>query len=132
MAQGGDLVSVFIMRGGDNDTRNFAVASGGDNSRILGGRHTEEVETNGDGSVRDIVRVKAGEREVVLNVDDANKDQEWILEASRAKAFSVVTYTHVNGSVYSHKAKPVGDLSKNDGNSTLSVTFKGTEIKSDV
>jgi len=128
MPQGGDLTSVFITRP-DGSTRNFAVATGGDNNRILGGRFTEDVEANGDGSMRDIVRNRPGEREVVLNIDDVNGDHEWLLEASRATEFSTVTYTHVSGSVYSHRAKPMGDMAKNDSNSTATVTFKGTEIK---
>lgn len=128
MPQGGDLSSVFIARP-DGSTRNFSVATGGDNSRINGGRYTEEVEGNGDGSVRDIVRSRPGEREVILNIDDSAGDHEWLLEASRATAFSRVTYSHLNGSVYSHFAKPMGDIAKNDGNSTATVTFKGTEIK---
>lgn len=130
MPQGGDLVSVFIRRP-DGSTRNFAVATGGDNSRILGGRYTEEVEANGDGTQRDIVRNRPGEREVVLNIDDNNKDHEWLIEASRATDFSIVSYTHVGGNIYSHSAKPVGDMAKNDGNATATVTFKGTEIKQD-
>jgi len=129
--QGGDLLSVFIKRP-DGQTRNFAVASGGDNSRIMGGRYTEEVEPNGDGTVRDIVRSRPGEREVVLDVDDSSGDHEWLLEASRANGFSTVSYEHMNGSVYTHKAKPTGDMAKNDSNSTVTVMFKGTELKRDV
>lgn len=131
MGVGGDLLSVFVAQP-DGSTRNFGVATGGDNPRILGGLHTEEVESNGDGSVRPIMRARPGEREVILNVDDLIEDHEWLLAASRAAGLSTVTYTHVNGSVYTHKAKPMGDLSKNDGNSTVTVTFKGTEIKRDV
>jgi hypothetical protein len=127
MPQGGDLTSVFIARP-DGSTRKFPVASGGDNSRILGGRFTEEVEANGDGSVRDIVRNRPGEREVVLSIDDRNGDHEWLIEASRATEFSTVSYAHVGEIVYSHRAKPMGDMSKNDGNATVTVTFKGTEI----
>jgi len=131
MAQGGDLISVFIKRP-DGQTKNFSVATGGDNSRIIGGRFTEEVEANGDGSMRDIMRVRPGEREVVLNVDDSNGDHEWLLEASRATALSTVSYEHISGSIYTHKAKPTGDMAKNDGNSTVTVMFKGTELKKDV
>lgn len=127
MPQGGDIVSVFVTRP-DGSTRNFTAATGGDNSRIGGGRYTEDVEANGDGSMRDIVRNRPGEREIVLNVDDANGDHEWLLEASAATDFSDVSYTHISGTVYVHRAKPTGDMSKNDGNSTATVTFKGTKI----
>lgn len=130
MPQGGDLLSVFIKRP-DGSTRNYAVATGGDNNRIKGGRYTEEVEANGDGTQRDIVRNRPGEREVVLNIDDNNEDHEWLIDASRASGFSTVSYTHLSGNVYSHKAKPMGDMAKNDGNATATVTFKGTEILKD-
>ena len=130
MAGGGDLVSVFIKRP-DGATRKFTVATGGDNNRIIGGTYTEEVEGNGDGSVRDIMRSRPGEREVVLDSDDVRQDQEWLLAASR-QDFSTVSYTHIKGSVYTHSAKPVGDIAKNDGNGTVTATFKGTEIKQDV
>ena len=129
--RGGDLSNVFIKRP-DSETRTFSVAGGGDNSRKLGGLRTEDVEPNGDGTVRSILRSVPGEREVVLSVDDEKLDQEWIQEASRQSGNSTVSYTHTNGSVYSHQAKPIGDMSKNDGNSTMTVTFKGTEIKQDV
>ena len=130
MPGGGDLGNVFIKRP-DGATRKFSVATGGDNSRIMGGTYTEDVESNGDGSVRDILRARPGEREVVLDSDDTRLDQEWLLEASR-QDFSTVSYTHLKGHVYTHSAKPVGDIAKNDANGTVTVTFKGTEIKQDV
>lgn len=125
---GGDIVSCFITRP-DGSSRNFAVATGGDNNRINGGAYTEEVEANGDGSVRGIIRNRPGERELVLDVDDNNSDHEWLLEASADPDFSTVSYTHISNKVYSHKAKPIGDMAKNDGNSTVTATFKGTPIK---
>jgi len=126
--QGGDLVNVFIKRP-DGATRTFPVATGGDNSRINGGQYTESVEGNGDGSVRAILRSRPGEREVILAIDDAQGDHEWLLDASRADDFSTVSYNHISGKTYSHKARPTGDMSKSDGNSTITVTFMGTEIK---
>ena len=132
MGSGGDLSTVFIKRQ-DGDTRSFTVVTGGDNSRILGGRYTEEVEANGDGkSVRDIIRNRPGEREVVLDVNDANLDHEWIVECSSLPGLATVSYTHLSGIVYTHQAKPTGDIAKNDGNATVTATFKGTALKQDV
>lgn len=130
MAGGGDLLNVFVKRP-DGQTRKFSVASGGDNNRIIGGKVTEEVESNGDGSVRDIVTSRPGEREVVLDVKDGQLDNEWLLEAAR-QDFSTVSYTSIRGTVYTHKAKPMGDMAKSEKNGTITVTFKGTEMKQDV
>ena len=58
-------------------------------------------------------------------------DHDWLLEASR-QDLSTVSYTHIGGTVYTHSAKPIGDLAKNDGNGTVTATFKGTELKQDV
>ena len=131
MSTGGDLLTVFIKRQ-DGATRQFNVATGGDNSRIIGGKYTEEVEANGNGSVRDIIRNRPGEREVVLEVDDLILDHEWLLETSKLPGFATVSYEHNNGTVYTHKAKPIGDIAKNDGNGTVTATFKGTKLKQDV
>ncbi len=130
MAGGGDLTSVFIKRP-DGKTRKFPVASGGDSNRIIGGIRTEEVESNGDGSVRDIMSSRPGEREVVLDVKDLNADHEWLVEASR-QDFATVSYTSVKGTVWTHKAKPTGDMARSEKNGTVTVTFKGTEMKQDV
>ena len=130
MGIGGDLTSVFIKRS-DGKTRRFTVATGGDNPRINGGKYTETVESNGDGSVRPILRTRAGEREVTMNANDLQGDHEWLLAASRAAGESVVQYTHISGFVTSHQARPTGDMAKNDGNSTITVTFMGTEIKAE-
>lgn len=124
---GGDVVNVFITRP-DGSSRSFTVATGGDNPRINGGVFAEEVEANGDSSVRKILRNRPGERELILSIDDKAGDHEWMLEASADPEFSTVSYTHISGTVYSHKASPTGDMSKNDGNSTLTVTFKGSPI----
>ena len=131
MGSGGDLISVFIKRQ-DNQTRNFTVATGGDNSRIMGGRYTEEQESNGDGSQRDIIRSRPGEREVELDVNDSLQDHEWLMECSRLPGNATVSYTHISGIVYTHQAKPVGDIAKNDARSIVTATFKGTRLKQDV
>lgn len=130
MPGGGDLTSLFIKRP-DGATRRFPVASGGDSNRIMGGNMTEEVEANGDGSVRDIITARPGEREVVLDVKDLQLDHEWLVEASR-QDFSTVSYTSIRGTVYTHKAKPTGDMPRSEKNGTVTVTFKGTEMKQDV
>lgn len=127
---GGDLTSVFIKRP-DGTTRRFTVATGGDNSRINGGKYTDTVESNGDGTTRPILRTRPGEREVVLNADDLQGDHEWLLGASRTAGDSTVQYTHISGFVTSHQARPTGDIAKNDGNSTITVTFMGAEIKAE-
>ena len=131
MSQGGDLSTVFIKRQ-DGDTRSFTVVTGGDNSRIMGGRYTEDVEANGDGSMRDIMRNRPGEREVVLDVKDENLDHEWLIQCSALPGLATVSYEHNSGTVYTHQAKPTGDMAKNDGNGTLTATFKGTALKQDV
>lgn len=125
---GGDLISVFMKRA-NGQTRNYKVATGGDNSRINGGKFAEEVEGNGDGSVRSIIRSRPGEREVVIEIDDSLGDHEFLLEASADPLLSRISYTHISGIVYSHDARPTGDMSKNDGNATATVLFKGEPIK---
>ena len=130
MPGGGDLLNVFIKRP-DGATRKFPVASGGDNNRILGGKYTEDVESNGDGSTRPIMASRPGEREVVLDAKDLLLDHEWLLEASRQE-HSTVSYESIKGTVYTHKASPTGDMAKNEKNGTITVTFKGTEMKQDV
>ena len=124
---GGDLISVFVKMP-DGRTRNFKVATGGDNSRINGGRYAEDVEGNGDGSTRPIIRSRPGEREVVLAIDDSLGDHEFLLEASADPLESRISYTHISGIVYSHDGRPTGDMSKNDGNATATVLFKGEPI----
>lgn len=131
MGNGGDLISVFIKRQ-DNETRSFTVPTGGDNSRIMGGRYTEEQESNGDGSTRDIVRSRPGEREVELDINDQLLDHEWLMECSSLPGNATVSYTHINSIVYTHQAKPVGDISKNDARGIATVSFKGTQLKQDV
>ena len=104
------------------------MATGGDNSRINGGRYGEEVEGHGDGSTRPIIRSRPGEREVVLAIDDSLGDHEFLLTASADPLDSRISYTHISGIVYAHNARPVGDMAKNDGNATATVTFKGGPI----
>ena len=116
MESGGVVVNVFIQRP-DGSARTFPVAGDNDNNRITGGQFTSEVEPNGDGSMRSIIGVRPGERELTLDTT-VDGSHEWLVAASADPEFSNVTYTHSNGKLHSHRAKPTGDMSRTDTNAT--------------
>ena len=93
-AVGGSLESISL-RG-----RTLPVASDADATRNLGG-FMNEVQSNGDGSARIIkTRMPWSLGGVVVEIDDARGDQEFLQELSNAQDYFDVALRHASGVVY--------------------------------
>lgn len=123
---GGELTSVYV-KDQDGQVRNFVPVNGAEAEKTTGGPFTDSVEMGGDGqSTVEMMKNRAGEVTIELQADE---DDIAFLDAMTGKSgLGLVTYSHISGDVFSHQAKPVGDLKLNKGKASVSVTFQGGKI----
>jgi hypothetical protein len=111
--------------------RSFTVAADADVERDLGGM-TNEVQSNGDASVR-VIKTQnpwalGG---LTLSIDDNRNDQEFLQDCANGKdagedGLYDCTVTFVDGNTYQGRGIPVGDLKKSGKNATVECGLSGS------
>lgn len=109
--------------------RTFQVAEDADVTIDLGG-YSNEVQMNGDGSVRVIKTRKPGAIEAVsVAIDRERQDQEFLQSISNGTELTDTSITFVDGSVYYGQSILTGDLKVNSKDCKAEVAFMGKTFK---
>lgn len=112
--------------------RPFTVAADADGERDLGG-YTNEVQSNGDKTVRVIKLVKPWNMGgLSVSIDDNRSDQEFLQGISDGKdagddGLYDMTFTFVDGNTYQGRGIVVGDLKKSTKNATMEIALSGSD-----
>jgi hypothetical protein len=118
-AVGGSIESISI-RG-----RNFPVTADADASRKLGGFESE-MQANGDGTVRIIkTRVPWLLDGIVVEIDDARADQEFLQEIADGNDAVPITITYASGVIYQATGKVNGEIKMQAQNTTATIALGG-------
>lgn len=118
-AVGGSIESISI-RG-----RLFPVAADADVTRKLGG-YENEVQPNGDGSGRLIkTRVSWNLEGVVVELNDARADHEFLQEIADGKTFEPITITYASGVTYQGTGTVTDELGASSQSATASLSLGG-------
>lgn len=126
MAIGGSIKAISIKG------RDFPVAADADGERDLGG-YTNEVQPNGDGTVRIIKLRKAWNiGALTVSCDDGRSDQEFLQGIADGKdagddGLYDCTFTFVDNNTYQGRGTIVGDLKKSTKNATCEVALSGSD-----
>ena len=120
MPTGGSIQSVTL------NGRYFSVAADADPGRNLGG-FQNDVQTNGDGTSRLIkTRVPWSVSDLVLSIDDARGDQEFIQDLANGSDFFPITATYANQSVFQGSGQISGENPVAAQATTMGVSLMGT------
>lgn len=118
---GGSIISVSI-RG-----RIFSVAADADVNLDLGG-YSNEIQSNGDGSVRNIQTRKPWMLEnIALVVDHDRNDLKFLQDTADSHTLHPITIELVSGHVYQGKGTVTGDVKLSTQSTTVPVTLAGKE-----
>ena len=126
MAIGGSIKAISIKG------RDFPVAADADGERDLGG-YTNEVQSNGNGTVRVIKLAKPWNMGgLALSIDDNRGDQEFLQGIADGKdagddGLYDCTFTFVDNNTYQGRGTIVGDLKKSTKNATAEVALSGSD-----
>jgi len=127
MATGGDLIEatynhptlgtgVFYFKGSEDGTFNLGGYSSNDDNAMV----------DGAGNMIDVINQKLWSVEGTISNDmNSNQELEKVQSLSGSPLLSDWTFSHVNGTVYSGKGKPVGDIAANVGQATMSFKIAG-------
>ena len=119
MAVGGSIESITL------SGRQFAVAADAEVNRKLGG-FENEVQANGDGSARVIkTRVPLALDGVVVVVDDARGDAEYLQTLANRADFFPIAITYASGITYQGVAQLVGEAPVSSQNATATLSLMG-------
>jgi hypothetical protein len=119
MPVGGSIESVTLAG------RIFPVAADADVTRKLGG-FENEVLANGDGSARlQKTRVPANLSGLVLSVDDARGDQEYIQELADGKDFFPASITLASGEIWQGALQIQGEFTYSTQTATATLNLSG-------
>lgn len=119
MSVGGSIESVAL------SGRTFAVAADADSNRDLGG-FTNEVQSNGDGTARQIKTRKPWRIDgLSLSVDDTRGDHEFLQDLANRKSFFPVTVAYASGVIYQGTGQIVDELNLSSQSTTAPVTLSG-------
>ena len=112
--------------------RSFTVAADADGNRDLGG-YTNEVQSNGDKTVRVIKTVKPWMIDgLALSTDDDRDDQKFLQDVCDGKdsgddGLYDCTFTFVDGNTYQGRGIINGDLKKSTKNATTTISIAGAD-----
>lgn len=121
MAIGGPIESVTL------NGREFSVAADADSNRNLGG-FTNEVQSNGDGSARNIkTRVPWMIDGIAVQIDDSRADQEFLQAISDNPEFVPMAITYVSGVIYQGAGTITGDIATASSTTTAPLTISGPQ-----
>lgn len=119
-ATGGSLESITIAG------REFPVAADADVARKLGGKENA-VAQNGNGTGRILQTIVAPAfNGLVVEIDDARGDQEFIQDVADSAEFVPVFASYLNGEVYQGQGTIAGELVFNNQTATASFNVEGT------
>jgi len=119
MAVGGSLESVTL------DGRIYPVAADAEVQHKNGG-YENEVESNGDGSARQIkTRVAWSLSGISLEVDNLRGDEEHIQALANRRDFFPISATYASGAVYNARGTITGENPTNTQNATKQVMLSG-------
>lgn len=123
-AVGGSIESLTL------DGRNFAVAADAEAQRKLGG-FENEVQSNGDGTARIIkTRVPLSLDGVVVEVEDARGDQEFLQDLTNRNDYFPIAITYASGDTYQATAQLVGETQASSQSATAAVSLMGPGVLS--
>lgn len=133
MAVGGDITELTINHP-SLGSRSFKPKANEDNTYDLGGIRAEDDEKMIDTSGNMISKLsrKRGFLEVVLaNDQNTREDADFITEVCESPELADYTWSIINGTTYSGKGRPVGDVQPNINAATfeLKVAFQGKARK---
>lgn len=121
-ATGGSIESVTL------DGRNFPVAADAEVQRKLGG-FENETQPNGNGTARLVkTRVPAMLSGVVVEVDDARGDHEFLQELSDRNDFFPVAITYASGATYQGSLQITSELQYSSQNATAGFDMAGPGV----
>ena len=117
---GGSIESVSIK------SREFFVTADAEAQRKLGGFENEE-EANGNGTSRTIkTRVNWMLGGIVVEIDDARGDQEFLQGIADGSEYVAMVITLVSGLSYQGTGQLTGELQASTQNATMPITLSGT------
>ena len=120
MSTAGSVESVSI--GGVN----FPVTADADVSMGLGGS-TNEFESNGDGSTRQLKTQAPWMLDgVVLSIDNDRDDMDFLQDRADSEIEVPIEITYADGNVYSGAGNVSGDINYNSANGTCPVKLMGS------
>jgi hypothetical protein len=112
--------------------RPFTIAADADGNRDLGG-YSNEVQSNGDKTVRVIKTVKPWMLDgLTVSIDDGRDDQSFLQgicdgnDAGDDGLFDC-TFTFVDGNTYQGRGTISGDLKKSTKNATCGISLSGSD-----
>jgi hypothetical protein len=118
-AVGGSIESVIL------EGRSFPVASDAEAQVKLGGFENEQ-QSNGDGSTRLIkTRVPWAIDGVVVEIDNARGDHEYIQELSDRNSDFTVAITYASGDVYQGVGQIVGETQASTQSASAPISLMG-------
>ena len=118
-AVGGSVISVTLAG------RLFAVAGDADSNRKLGGWENE-VQPNGDGTARIIKkRVALMLDNLMLSIDDAKGDQEFLKSLQAKHDFFPVIIEYASGAIYQGTAIITDEVQTGSNATTCSIKLEG-------
>lgn len=119
MAIGGSIENISIKN------RLFPVAADADVTTSLGG-FTNEVQSNGDGSTRQVkTRTKWMLDGVQLELDNIRQDLEFLQGISDAQEDVPIVISLVDGTAYQGRGTVEGDVTRSTQNATGTMTLAG-------
>lgn len=119
MSVGGSLESIAI------NGRTFSVTADADVTRKLGG-FENDTQANGDGTTRKIkTRVPWMLSGVVVSIDDARGDHEFLQNISDGNDDVAIIATYADGSVYQGAGGINGELGMSNQSTTASFDLSG-------
>jgi len=123
MKGGGPIKSISINK------RNFSVAGDSKPGRIQGG-NKNSVSMNGDSTARIIVEIGPSKISgVAIQIDDDDKDQEFVQDIVNLGEFVDVTITYTDGKSWYAQMTVTEDLEYDPATGTMEITLEGTVLK---
>ncbi|HAV1412731.1 hypothetical protein P3521_03770 [Vibrio parahaemolyticus] len=111
------------------DGRDFPVAADGESDRNLGG-YENEVEMNGDSSVRLIKKVvSAAIDSIPIAIDDSRNDQEYLKDLESLSGLFGCEVEYASGAIYGGQVQIVGGIKVGSMKGTAEISLNGAELK---
>lgn len=124
MIPGGEVIGGSVASISFNGTQ-FSCVADNDQSHKLGGFEVE-VMANGDGSVRQrMIRVPFNLGGIQVAIDNSLAHHEFLQSLADAKNFADVVIQLVDGSRWSGRGKPIGEITKSTDSSTATFDVAG-------
>lgn len=118
-ATGGSIESVTL------DGRNFPVAADADSNRRMGGS-TNEMQANGDGSVRMIkTRMPWQASDLSLAINDLRGDHKFLQDLADRNTLFPITATYASGAIFNGSGQVEGEVNVSSQSTTAALSLAG-------